>query len=172
MPDYKDTKNKMWHEDNIFNNHSAVNKELNGFEWEINGSREEHPHGSNSIRSEYFHLLRTKSKSYLGHNLHKDHLFSINRDYSDDHYPPRKPLELKGEDDDDCEKEEINEGEAKEEVKEIQKEDKYQKEESKEVEISNISDDPEDEEEEENDAKTGSKIIRASSLVKTTKLDS
>ena len=169
MPDYKDTKNKMWHEDNIFNNHSAVNKELNGFEWEINGSREEHPHGSNSIRSEYFHLLRTKS--YLGHNLHKDHLFSINRDYSDDHYPPRKPLELKGEDDD-CEKEEINEGEAKEEVKEIQKEDKYKKEESKEVEISNISDDSEDEEEEENDAKTGSKIIRASSLVKTTKLDS
>ena len=106
-----------------------------------------------------------KYKTSLGHNIHKDHLFSINRDESDHHYPPRKPLELKGEDDD-------NEEEAKEEVKKIQIEDKYQKEESKEVEINNISDDPEDEEEEENDAKTGSKIIRASSLVKTIKLDS
>ena len=93
-------------------------------------------------------------------------MFSFNKDNSDDNYPPRKPLELKGEDD--YSKEEINKEEEKEEVKE----DEDRNEGSKEVEVQNISDDLEDEEEEDKDEETGSKIIRASSLVKTTKINS
>ena len=109
-------------------------------------------------------------KLILGHSIPKDRMFSFNRDNSDDNYPPRKPLELKGEDDD-YSKEEINKEEEKEEVKETWKEDEDKNEGSKEVEIQNISDDHEDEEEEDKDEETGSKIIRASSLVKTTKIN-